>query len=299
MTITSVTTSTTSQYTIGSGNELLVANGGSVTAAIIQTGGQLVVSGGVDSNATVAAGATETVSTGSASGDLIYGALANVSGVAGRLTNEVIESGGTFNETNSAVVVGTEVLSGGTFILSGNTSGGNSNTTLVGGGVVELITAKSTLGGTLTFSGGGNTLETSATISAGYGDEAVISGFSSSDKIDIDHLHEQHPGPGGRFQRSRRDRVCVQQRARRQHDIRHHPDRARRLYRDGGQYAPGPERRQHLGCDDRQRRFSHRQWRCRRGGDHFGGRRGDGVGRLGQQRRHLGRPAHRRRRGHQ
>lgn len=185
MSTTSVTTSTTSAYTVSSGNTLEVFNGGNVTGANIKNGGFLVVNGGVESNAVVSAGATETVSTGSASGDQIYGTLSTVSPSSASLTNEVVESGGKFFEYNSAVVTNTEVLAGGTFFLSGNTSGTNSNTTLVSGGTLELETAKATIGGALTFSGGSNTLEVSATISAGYGDQAVISGFSTTDSIDM------------------------------------------------------------------------------------------------------------------
>ena len=48
MTTTSVTTSTTSQFTVTSGNELLVQSGGNVTSTTVQNDGSLVVSGGVE-----------------------------------------------------------------------------------------------------------------------------------------------------------------------------------------------------------------------------------------------------------
>src|SRR5580693_90407 len=185
MTTITVTTSTTSQYTISTGIELIVAGGGNVSSASILSSGQLVVSGGVENSATVAFGGTEVVSTGSATGDLIFGTLSTVSPSVAFLTNEVVESGGVFNEYNSAHVTGTVVSGGGTFILSGNTSGANLNTTLVSGGTVELITAKATIGGVILFSGGGNLLETSATISATFGDMAVISGFGATDRVEI------------------------------------------------------------------------------------------------------------------
>lgn len=185
MTTTSVTTSTTSAYSITSGNALVVASGGNVSSASILSGGQLVVSGGTESAATVAFGATEIVSKGTASGDVIYGVLSNVSGAATTLSNEIIASGGIFYEVNSATVSGTQVLKGGTMIINGNTSGVSTNTTLISGGLLELTSPKATIGGALVFSGGGNILETSATISAGFGDFAVISGFTSTDKIDV------------------------------------------------------------------------------------------------------------------
>jgi autotransporter passenger strand-loop-strand repeat protein len=184
-TSTTVNASTTSQYTIPSGAELLVVAGGNVTGDIIQNGGALVVSGGVESNAIVSAGATEIISAGSASGDQIYGTLSNVAGATDYLTNEVIESGGKLYEVNSGIVSGTEVLNGGQLLINGNTSSGaNMNTVLSGGGYVQLQTAKATVGGTLTFAGGGNILAISATTASGYGDQAVISGFGATDKID-------------------------------------------------------------------------------------------------------------------
>jgi hypothetical protein len=48
-----------------------------------------------------------------------------------------------------------------------------------------LAAPTATLSGSVTFEGGGNTLEAGAIAGGGYGDQAVISGFSSSDKIDV------------------------------------------------------------------------------------------------------------------
>jgi len=181
----SVSTSTTTSYTVVSGGSLIDASGGNVTGTQVQSGGSLVVNGGTETSATISAGATEIVSAGSASGDLIFGVLSNLSGAADYLTSEAIESGGKFYEVNSGIVSGATVLAGGSMFVNGNTSGVNLNTVLDGGGYVQLQTAKATLGGVLTFEGGSNVLAISAVISTGYGDQAVISGFSATDKIDI------------------------------------------------------------------------------------------------------------------
>ena len=89
MTTTSVTTSTTSNYTVSAGNELLVESGGNVTSTTVLTGGSLVVSGGVETSATISSGGTETVSKGSASGDPIFGTVSTISGGSGVFANEM------------------------------------------------------------------------------------------------------------------------------------------------------------------------------------------------------------------
>jgi autotransporter passenger strand-loop-strand repeat protein len=159
---TSVTTSTASgTFTETSGHTLLVLSGGSVSAPIIDSGAFLTVSGGVDTSATILSGGTETVSTGAATGDQIFGSA-------------LIDGGTVSSET---------VLSGGVLTISGAAS--VSNTVLSSGGVVDLASPTAALTGSLTFSSGGNTLEASAIATSGNGDEAVISGFSTTDKIDV------------------------------------------------------------------------------------------------------------------
>jgi autotransporter passenger strand-loop-strand repeat protein len=218
---TSVTTSTASgTFTETSGDTLLVLSGGSVSATIVDGGGFLVVSGGVDTAATVSSGGTETVSVGSASndailsggnlvvasggvesdalisaggtetvlgsaiGDQIFGVVSTVSGGTAVLNSETVENGGTFNLLNGDTANNTTVLSGGTFNVSGADLAAN-NIVLSGGGTLDLQSPKAVIGGSLTFSGGDNTLEATAIASSGLGDRAVISGFSTTDKIDI------------------------------------------------------------------------------------------------------------------
>ena len=185
MTTTSVTTSTTSQFTVTSGNELLVQSGGNVTSTTVQNDGSLVVSGGVETSATISAGGTETVSKGSASGDEIFGTVSTISGGSGTFTSETVENGGTFDLYNGNSAAVTTVLSGGLFVLSGN-NGSVTSTVLIGGGTLELDSSKANISGSLTFAGGGNTLDIAAVASTTTSETtAVISGFSSTDKIDV------------------------------------------------------------------------------------------------------------------
>ncbi len=160
--VTSVTSATSSAvYTESAGYTLLVLNGGSVSAPTIDNGAFLIVNGGADYAATVLAGGSETVSAGSASGDQIYGTQL-VNGTTAAVANETVQEGGTL-------------------ALGGASTA--TNTTLIGGGTVELASPTATLSGSLTFADGGNTLDIAAIASGGDGDQAVISGFSSADKI--------------------------------------------------------------------------------------------------------------------
>ncbi len=159
---TSVTTSTASgAYTETAHDALLVLSGGSVSAATIDNGGALVVDGGADFAATISLGGLETISAGTASGDAIYGS-AFVSG--GLVSNETVLGGGALDIGAGASV---------------------DDATLSGGGVLDLTSPTATISGSLVFSGGGNTLDAGAVAADGSGDLAVISGFSSTDKIDV------------------------------------------------------------------------------------------------------------------
>ena len=161
-TTTSVTTSTASgMYTETAGKTLEVLNGGSVTSPTIESGAFLVVNGGVVSDADIEVGGTETVSAGTASGDQIFGSA-------------VVSAGTVSNET---------VQSGATLIMDGGTA---SNTVLNGGATLELSDPSATLSGTLTFANGDNSLVVKSVLpSLGAGDQAVISGYSTNDKIEL------------------------------------------------------------------------------------------------------------------
>ena len=174
--------------TVGSGQADYVS-GGTVTATTVQGGGLLTIGlSAVDSSTTISAGGNETVY-GSANGDQIYGTQLVSAGTA-VVTNETVYGGGNLDLfLAGAVATGTTVENGGFLNINGHAFG--SNTTLSGGGTVELQSPKATLSGTLTFAGGGNTLEVSvlsSTGSSGLGDQAIISGFSSTDNIEITAL---------------------------------------------------------------------------------------------------------------
>ena len=108
------------------------------------------------------AGGTETVAAGSATGDQIYGSATVASGAT--VSSETVEDAGT-------LAVG-----------SGATA---NNVVLNGGATLDLASSTASLTGSLTFSDENNTLDIAATASSGYGEQAVISGFSSTDNIVI------------------------------------------------------------------------------------------------------------------
>jgi autotransporter passenger strand-loop-strand repeat protein/uncharacterized repeat protein (TIGR03803 family) len=158
---TTVATSTGSgAYTENATDTLLVLNGGSVSAPTIDGGAFLIVNGGTDTSATILSGGLETVSAGSATGDQIFGSA-------------VLSGGTVSNET---------VMSGGVLTVGATSA---SNVILSGGGTADLASATSELTGSLSFTGGHNTLEVSAISNNGAGDQAAITGFTSNDKIDV------------------------------------------------------------------------------------------------------------------
>ncbi|MGD0563653.1 MAG: ParB-like protein, partial [Roseiarcus sp.] len=162
-----------------------VSAGGTVTSENVLSGGALTINGGADSAATISAHGAETVlGGGSATGDQIFGTLSTISGNSATLTSETVENGGTLNLLNGDSAIGTTVLSGGTLFISGADNEAN-NTTLSGGGVLDLASPQAMIGGSLTFEEGGNTLEVTKINATSTGDQAVISGFSSTDKIDV------------------------------------------------------------------------------------------------------------------
>ncbi len=90
-----------------------------------------------------------------------------------------------FDLFNGNSACGTTVLSGGLFFLSGK-NGPAVDTVLSGGGILEMDSPKATISGSLTFEGGHNTLDIAVVATLGSGGEfAVMTGFSSTDRIDI------------------------------------------------------------------------------------------------------------------
>jgi hypothetical protein len=201
-------------------------------------------------------------------------------------TSETVESGGTFLLQNANSAGGTMVLSGGTFIISGADNAANN--TVLSGGTLDLDSPKAVIGGSLTFASGTDSdLEVSVIADSGMGDLATASGFTSGDRVDITALTESSVTlskvisggntvaevvSGGSVVESftfagtaisgrRRDRVQCRRRAVRLDHVGDDLDRAGHAHGNGRQHASCVERRQRLGCDHRQRHFSHRQRR--------------------------------------
>ena len=168
-----------SGLTVTSGSTLSVAATGLVEATTILSGGSATVSGR-DSGGIIAHGGFETV-LGSAVGDDVAG-IQLVSAANADVGSDVIENGGLVELfLKGAIASSTTVTTGGTLAISGAAFGFN---TVIAGGTVELESAKAELNGSLTFSGPG-TVEVTAAISSGYGDQALISGFGAGDVIDL------------------------------------------------------------------------------------------------------------------
>ena len=189
-----ISTGTSTGLSVSSGETLSVVSGGAVVSTNVVNGGALVISGGVDSLATISSGVAETIiAGGSATGDQIYGSAYTAASGSAVLTSETVEAGGNLLLANGNTANNTTVLSGGVFNVSGANFAAN-NTTLNGGGVLDLQSPKAVIGGSLTFAGGNNNLEvtgiasapvSSAGVTTSYGDLAVISGFSTTDKIEL------------------------------------------------------------------------------------------------------------------
>jgi autotransporter passenger strand-loop-strand repeat protein len=171
---------TQSGVQLTSGSFLDILPGGTAVSTTVFSGGSVTVeTGGVDSGAFIAQGATETV-LGSATGDTVDG-IQLVGAATASASNEIILNGGTVELiTAGAVANGLTVGTGGELLISGNATASN---VVISGGVAGLETASAVLGGTLTFAAG--TLDITANTGSGFGDLAVISGFAFGDVIDL------------------------------------------------------------------------------------------------------------------
>lgn len=167
--------------TVAQGGSLTVLAGGSLIGATVLSGGSAVISG-TDSGTTIANGGTELVlGSGTVSGDAIYGTQILSAGSAVAV-NETVYGGGALDLfLKGAVADGVTLLSGGALVVSGNATGEN---LVLNGGTISLESPKATLAGTIDFSGTGTLIET-AVISAGYGDSAIMSGFTTGDVITL------------------------------------------------------------------------------------------------------------------
>ena len=172
---------TSANIVVASGGFASVLSGGTMSAANILSGGSAnVQAGGLDSATTIATGGQETV-LGTARADQVLGTQV-VSGASAMVSGETVQGGGAVSLVASgAAASGMTLSSGGSLTLSGTTTATN---TVINGGSVVLQSAQATLSGSLTFNGSGS-LVISAAASAGAGDQAVISGFYRGDSVDL------------------------------------------------------------------------------------------------------------------
>lgn len=165
--------------TIADGGTIIVLTGGSLAADTILSGGNAVISG-TDNGTTIEAGGNELV-LGTVTGDVIYGTQL-VSGSTALVSGETVYNGGSLDLfLKGGTVDNTNLLSGGALYISGNALG--ENLTIDGGSIVMEL-AKATLAGGIVFTGAG-TIDETALISATYGDSAVMSGFTVGDAIEL------------------------------------------------------------------------------------------------------------------
>ncbi len=177
--VTVASGSSLSNAQITSGDVVSVAVGGTLVSATIYAGGSAVIAGS-DVDTTILAGGSELV-LGAATGDTVGGTQL-VSAATAVVTSETVVSGGALDLfLKGAVASGTTVSNGGTLTISGNATA--YNTVLQAGGEVDLESAKATLSGSLTFDAAAELLVTGS-ISAGFGDLAVMSGFSAGSVVD-------------------------------------------------------------------------------------------------------------------
>ena len=163
---------TSTGLNVSDGSVVTVAAGGTLSGAVVMSGG-MVYDYGVDSGSLLAAGGTETVY-GTASGDNVYG----VQDVSGGVSGETIYYGGGIVVEAGGTASGITVETDAVMLVDGTAS----NITL-NGGLVELDSTTASLTGTLDFAGGTLVMASFPTPYASAGVTALITGFNSGDLI--------------------------------------------------------------------------------------------------------------------
>jgi autotransporter passenger strand-loop-strand repeat protein len=143
----------------------------------VATGGTLVVDGGTLVNDAIY-GTESLIGANDITGDVVYGTQVVPSGITGNVLDDEIIYGSVQLLNKSNTLENSTVASGGTFLINGNATGYD---LVLDGGTINLNSPKANVTGTLDFVSG--TLIESGVISAGYGDEAVITGFGAGDVI--------------------------------------------------------------------------------------------------------------------
>jgi len=148
----------------GGHSAYLEIQSGGAAEAVTVVDGVLQIDSGASATGTVLSSGTQ---------DLVYGVASGTT----------IDSGGVAYIRSGGEAVGDVLSSGGKEFVTA--TGSAADSTLISGAEVVLAASNATLGGTLTFSGGGNTLEAQG---SGHDDQAVIGGFSAGDTIDLPNL---------------------------------------------------------------------------------------------------------------
>jgi autotransporter passenger strand-loop-strand repeat protein len=168
--------------TIAAPGSVTVLNGGTINGFTVLSGTfETISAGGIEANTFLAHGATGTVA-GTATGDTIDG-IQTVATSGAVVSNEVVENGGSIVLAGKGTTAtGTTVNSGGSLIVATQAV---ASSTVISGGAVLLESAKATISGGLTFSGTGGKLIETVVVASGFGDQATISNFGTTDVIDL------------------------------------------------------------------------------------------------------------------
>jgi autotransporter passenger strand-loop-strand repeat protein len=160
---------TSAGLNVTTGSTLTVQAGGTVSGAVILSGGTALVSG-QDNGSLVVLGGSETV-TGSAAGDNVYG----VQVVSGSVSDETVYYDGVVTMAGGASATFVTLQTGSELVVSASVSG-----LVISGGIAALAATTAAVSG-VTFAGAGEIAE----LAASAGITGVISGFGVGDIIDL------------------------------------------------------------------------------------------------------------------
>ncbi len=170
VTVTSGVTS--AGLTISTGSTLNVLAGGSITGAVILSGGTATISG-ADTGSLIVADGGETVY-GTATGDNVYGTQI----VSGSVSNEIVYYGATLEVAAGGTAIAITAEVNGVVEISGAVTG-----LTLSGGVATLDEGGASIAGA-NFAGSGEIAE----LVAGTSITGIITGFGLSDVIDLEQL---------------------------------------------------------------------------------------------------------------
>jgi autotransporter passenger strand-loop-strand repeat protein len=163
--------------TVSNGSVLTVLAGGTASAVVVNSAGQLFISsGGVETGSLIATGGSEMIA-GSATGDTVFGT--QFVSATGAASGEVVSYGGIVAAYAGASISATTVAAGGELLVSAAAA---SNAVIAGGEIVVEGSGGQIAGG-VTFSGGGELIMAGNNGLGGL--TAVIADFAGADAIDL------------------------------------------------------------------------------------------------------------------